>query len=285
MDGGLGMAQRRSPCRGLRLEPLEDRVLLSASSPAPASDAIGADLRTAWLNHLQPLQLARLAGTTLTTDETPAERLSPREREDVGEDRIEHERRDGQGLLSLLPQTWPAGKEAFSPPGPQVPAARVSDLAGPVSGPAIPPGPGPGIALPVGVVSVPPGAREASPPEVRAPIGKDAVAAAPQPAADPEPEQGTREGDFVAEAGPPLAGLLRLDLKPLCEGVDALFERLGALGRPGEATSPLGALGPWLLVAGAVAGELALLPGLLRQDRRDEGPALPGGRPLRGDET
>jgi hypothetical protein len=278
------MALCRSPCRGLRVERLEDRVLLSSGSPVPVSPTFWSDLRTAWLNHLPTLQVARLIDTALTAaGDTLAERLSLREREALWEDHIEHERRDGPALLSLLPQAAPAGKEPLLPHHPQVPAAKAADGAGPLTGPALPPGTGAGVALPVRLVSVlHPAGPATDAPEERAAIGPDAVASGPQPAADLELDRGAREGDFTAEPGPPLVGLLPFDLKPLREGVDALFERLGALARSGERDSLLVALGPWLLVAGVMAWELTLLPGLLREDRAD---ALPGALPPLEDEA
>jgi hypothetical protein len=98
------------------------------------------------------------------------------------------------------------------------------------------------------------------------------VAPAPaRPEAPAEEEEETTVAGLEPEPAGPLAGLLPFDLKPLQDSADAFFERLARLGEacPGES---LLSLGPWLVVAGVAAAELALLPALWRNPP----PALPG---------
>lgn len=253
------MVPRRSPYRGLRVEPLEDRVLLSADAAMPAPPAAWSALRTAWLNHLPAFPFAHLADPALPAlswnGETQGLRLYFHERQALWENRFEHGRHEGSVLRSLLTLAGPTGKELVLPPGPELPTEKGAD-GGALTAPALPPGSGAGVAMPGGVVSMPPTAgTERDGLQGRSPLDRDALALGP-PAAEAGPGP---EAEFSAEPGPPVAGLLPFDLKSLREGVDALFERLGALARPADRDSLFVALGPWLLVAGVLTWELTLL--------------------------
>jgi hypothetical protein len=86
-----------------------------------------------------------------------------------------------------------------------------------------------------------------------------AEVAVPGKADDPARDDNAGTKDLQPEFGGPLAGLLPFDMQPLLHGADALFEQLARLTESREGSSSLLALAPWLVVAGAVAGELVLV--------------------------
>jgi hypothetical protein len=81
--------------------------------------------------------------------------------------------------------------------------------------------------------------------------------------------------DLAPERGGPLSDLFPLDLTSLQQSADAFCEQLARLIAPQQDDSLL-ALGPWLVVAGTIACELALLPDVLRRAGPSPSQALPG---------
>jgi hypothetical protein len=261
------MGLHRSACRRLGIEVLEDRCLLSAGSFADSVRLHESASVAAWVSEAhQPGQLlqdtirerthlhAILQGMIRGAVDAP--QLTHRGREDPG------------GTVTQAASPWllhehvccllaeAAGLSAT----PDHLAGRMSSFLSSLR--SVPEEP----AVEV-VVS------QSPPPSVQPP-GTAGVASAQ------DNDEGKEYAELTPEPGGALAGLLPLDVGSLQRIADAALEQLARLTAPREGDSWL-LLGPWLAIAGTVACELALLPGVLRRTRPalPEGPAWPEEEP------